>query len=86
MTALLEQPKVDPTDTDNGVLTHIVNCPEDKPSTEAWLTEARVLGLTVTAVCGYRWVPQRDPEKFPICMACVEAANILIFEEGTHNA
>jgi hypothetical protein len=60
--------------------THIVNCPEDKPDTATWLTEARVMGLEVEAVCGYRWVPTRDPERFPLCEACVVAANMIVAE------
>lgn len=54
--------------------THIVKRPPDKVSAEAWVTEARVYFLEVEALCGYRWVPQRDPEKHPMCPAC---SNIL---------
>lgn len=56
----------------------MLNCPPDKESTEAWITEARVFGLTVTALCGHQWVPTRDPLRYPICPECVEAANIII--------
>jgi len=82
MTTTKERPTLQPTDIDGSVRTHIVNCPDDKESTEAWLTEARVFGLTVTAVCGYQWVPQRDPERHPICEPCVDAANIILIEES----
>ena len=37
------------------------------------LTEARVLGIPVTALCGKRWVPSRDPARFPICPECKAA-------------
>lgn len=37
---------------------------------EAVITEARVLGLAVTALCGKTWVPSRDPEMFPLCPEC----------------
>lgn len=74
----LEEVTVAPVGTDDSALTHIVNCPHDKESTEAWLTEARVFGLEVTALCGYRWVPTRDPMKHPICGACIAAANIIV--------
>lgn len=60
--------------------THIVNCPADKASTVAWLAEAAVEGLEVEALCGHRWVPVRDPRRFPICQACVDAAGIIIAE------
>lgn len=80
MSDTLERPKLAPSDTDSTLRSHIVNCPPDKESTAAWLTEARVFSLEVTALCGHRWVPQRDPLRFPICEACVEAANIIIAE------
>jgi hypothetical protein len=49
---------------------HIVKRPPDRESAEAWVTEARVLGLEVEALCGYRWVPARNPERYPVCEAC----------------
>jgi hypothetical protein len=77
-----DRPTLQPTTTDSSIRTHIVNCPDDKESTEAWVTEARVMGLTVTALCGYQWVPQSDPERHAVCEACVEAARIIIAEEA----
>jgi len=74
----VEQLYASPIATDDSALTHIVNCPDDKDNTEAWLTEARVFGLEVTALCGYRWVPTRDPQRHPICNACIDAANIIV--------
>lgn len=56
---------------DDPVKAHIVSCPDDKPSSEAWITEARVLGLEVEAICGHRWIPERNPERHPICDACL---------------
>lgn len=43
----------------------------------AAVTEARVLGTPVEALCGKRWVPSRDPERFPLCPACKERAEEL---------
>jgi hypothetical protein len=31
---------------------------------------AYVQGEAVTALCGKRWVPTRDPERFPVCPEC----------------
>ena len=31
-----------------------------------------VMGEQVTALCGKKWVPSRDPQKFPVCPTCVE--------------
>lgn len=36
------------------------------------ITEAMVTGKAVRALCGKKWVPSRDPEKFPICPTCKE--------------
>ena len=34
------------------------------------VTEARVLGTPVVALCGKTWVPSRDPQRFPVCPDC----------------
>ncbi|HVM40027.1 MAG TPA: DUF3039 domain-containing protein [Acidimicrobiia bacterium] len=31
-----------------------------------------VLGEAVTALCGKRWVPSRDPKRYPVCPTCKE--------------
>lgn len=36
------------------------------------IVESAVLGNPVTALCGKKWVPSRDPEKFPVCPVCKE--------------
>lgn len=36
------------------------------------ITESMVTGKPVTALCGKKWVPSRDPEKFPVCPTCKE--------------
>ena len=41
---------------------------------------ARVLtehyaGEAITALCGKKWVPTRDPTRYPICPTCVERKN-----------
>ena len=33
---------------------------------------AMVEGTPVVALCGKKWVPTRDPEKFPLCPTCKE--------------
>lgn len=37
------------------------------------ITTAIVEGREVTALCGYRWVPYREPKGRPVCEACIEA-------------
>jgi hypothetical protein len=34
------------------------------------ILESAVTGKPVRALCGKKWVPNRDPEKFPICPDC----------------
>jgi hypothetical protein len=31
-----------------------------------------VEGKPVVALCGKRWVPSRDPQRFPVCPTCQE--------------
>ncbi len=37
---------------------------------KADLMKAMVEGTPCIAMCGKKWVPTRDPEKFPLCPAC----------------
>ena len=34
-------------------------------------------GNAVEALCGKRWVPTRDPDRFPLCPDCKELAQTL---------
>ena len=36
------------------------------------ITESAVTGKAVRALCGKKWIPSRDPEKYPICSTCKE--------------
>jgi Protein of unknown function (DUF3039) len=37
---------------------------------KADIVRSAVTGEPVTALCGKRWVPCRDPERFPVCPEC----------------
>lgn len=50
---------------------HIIRT-EPGESAVAKVTEARVFGYPVEALCGERFVPQRDPTKLPVCAPCKE--------------
>jgi hypothetical protein len=50
---------------------HIVRT-EPGESAIAKVTEARIYGTAVEALCGERFVPQRDPKKLPMCQVCKE--------------
>ena len=34
------------------------------------IVESAVTGTPVEALCGKKWVPNRDPNKFPVCPDC----------------
>ena len=34
------------------------------------IVESAVTGSPVKALCGKKWIPNRDPSKFPICPEC----------------
>src|SRR3712207_3085363 len=36
------------------------------------ILQSALSGKPVRALCGKKWTPGRDPEKFPICPACKE--------------
>jgi hypothetical protein len=36
------------------------------------ILESAVTGKPVRALCGKKWVPGRDPEKFPVCPDCLK--------------
>lgn len=50
---------------------HIVKT-EPGESAMAKVTEARIYGYPVEALCGERFVPQQDPKKLPLCGVCKE--------------
>jgi len=41
------------------------------------IVESAVTGKPVIALCGKVWVPNRDPQKFPVCPQCQEIYNQL---------
>lgn len=36
------------------------------------ILQSALSGKPVKALCGKKWTPGRDPEKFPVCPACKE--------------
>lgn len=42
---------------------------------------AAVEGTPITALCGKKWVPSRDPDNYPVCKTCQEILDKL-FPEG----
>lgn len=52
---------------------HIIRTPGR--NADAAITEARVMGGEVEALCGKKWVPERDPKKYPVCPECKRIRN-----------
>jgi hypothetical protein len=61
---VIERPDTRTTDGDHDRFSHYVN--------KAALTRSAVSGEAVVALCGKKWVPTRDGERFPVCPACKE--------------
>ena len=59
---LLEEEQLDEGDHDR--FAHYVK--KDK------ILKSALSGKPVIALCGKKWVPGRDPEKFPVCPTCKE--------------
>ena len=49
------------------------------------IVESAVTGEPVTALCGKRWIPNRDPKKFPICPTCKEIHSGMRKEDSDQN-
>ncbi|MDR0435953.1 MAG: DUF3039 domain-containing protein [Propionibacteriaceae bacterium] len=63
-TVVLERPEISHDDGDHDRFSHYV------PKNE--YMEAIVNGTPVLALCGKLWVPDADPERFPVCPTCKE--------------
>lgn len=62
---------------------HIVKASDANASAVAKITEARVYGTPVEALCGVVFVPQRDPSRLPLCGACKDIYDTYrVFNEG----
>lgn len=56
--------------------THIIDCPMDKPSAQEWADQAKAEGLELTALCGHVWIPKSEPTRHPVCVVCLDIAQI----------
>lgn len=63
-TDLLTRPEVEDDEGSHDRFAHYIK--KDK------VVESAVTGKAVRALCGKKWVPSRDPEKYPICPVCKE--------------
>ncbi len=63
-------------DGDHERLAHYVGARRGQ-NAEAIVLEARIYGNEVEALCGKRWVPSRDPQRYPVCPECAEIAKTI---------
>lgn len=57
------------TETDEPTSAHIVKTGPGE-NAAAKVLEARITGTPVEALCGFVWVPSRDPKQLPVCEKC----------------
>lgn len=70
------------TETEEPVVAHIVKVGPGE-SAAAKVLEARITGTPLEALCGFVWVPSRDPRQLPMCQACKEVYDMFkIFNDG----
>ncbi len=41
------------------------------------IVRANVEGVEVVALCGKKWIPSRDPSRYPVCPTCKEIMGAL---------
>ncbi len=56
-----------PVDTDGGDHDRFAHYARKEDVTRAYIT-----GEAITALCGKKWVPTRDPKNYPVCPTCKE--------------
>ncbi len=61
---VIERPDTRTTEGDHDRFSHYVS--------KTALTRSAVSGEAVVALCGKKWVPTRDGERYPVCPACKE--------------
>ena len=80
-------PEVDEhTETGEPNVAHIVKVGPGE-SAAAKVLEARINGTPIEALCGFVWVPSRDPRQLPVCQACKEVYDMYkIFNDGLRDS
>ena len=80
------RPDTDATpETESPKNAHIVKV-EPGQSAVAKVMEARIYGIPIEALCGYVWVPSRDPKTLPMCEECKSIYELYrSFNDGLHD-
>ena len=74
MQTMVREPEVIPfseveTTMEKDKCAHIVKTKKGEDATTVVL-EARVMGNVLEALCGFKWVPSKDPKNLPVCEDC----------------
>lgn len=70
------------TETEEPTNAHIVKTAPGE-NAAAKVMEARVMGTPIEALCGFVWVPSRDPKQLPVCPKCKEVYDMYrVFNNG----
>lgn len=75
-------------DNDPNRRAHIVNPPLNthiwRPGMEAQdvVDIARVRQIEIVALCGHRFIPKHNPDKYDACEPCIKIAGDIMREEG----
>lgn len=73
-------------DTDEPRHAHIVKVGPGETAT-AKILEARVMGTPLEALCGFVWVPSRDPKTLPVCQKCKSVYEMYrLFNDGLRDS
>jgi hypothetical protein len=70
-TDVTERPDTRPSDpgTEEGKVAHIIRKDDQM--------RGYVMGEEVTALCGEKFIPTRDPERYPVCEGCKQALMLM---------
>lgn len=68
--------------------THIVNPPKNTHIWQPGMTAQEIVDIAratqqeVVALCGFRFIPKHNPDKYDACEVCIKIAGDLIRERG----
>lgn len=41
------------------------------------ITYALIYGVEIVSLCGKKWIPSKDPSRFPVCSACKHVLDLM---------
>lgn len=62
-------------DDEDPIFSHYIER-DEKETAGARVLRASVEGTPLVAICGYTWVPSRNPENHPVCPKCMELVDM----------